>query len=228
MRTQSEAEMQRAAVASEEFKDCFCSWWPAPYKALLPVTYDGALLMKAKQHIDQVMKAHYEAYRAEAESPWAMHGEWPKLVDWSGFSGTQAFGMSLGRPIGMPGWPKPGFHTHPDVVSAETDAHRTAEHVAFVAQKRSLLEWEAASLEWAEATNSGADEATLQKLKDKETAAGKAHTAAQQAFESLRKNPARGLKIVRDALTFDQQIVEQNGISRKPTSAADGGRETNQ
>jgi hypothetical protein len=228
MRTQSEAEMQRSAVASEEFKDCFCSWWPPPYKALLPVTFDGALLMKAKQHIEQAMKAHYEAYTAEQQNPWDRVGPEPKWIDWSDYSGTERFVRGFERPMGMPAWPKQGFDKHPDVEAAWADSHRTAEYVAFVKAQRAKRAWQAATHEWVEAANSAADEATLQKLKDKETAAAKAHADAEQSYESLGRNPARGLKIVRDALTIDDRVAEQNSISCERPKAADGGRERTQ
>jgi hypothetical protein len=226
--TEYDSEASAAMAAREEFIAIFCHWWPAIYKAQVPLTRSGKELVEAKQRIERIMAEDHAAYTAEQQNPWRKVGTEPKWIDWSGFSATERCTVwpEWSRPLGMPATPKQGFEKHPDVEAAWADSHRMVEYVAFIKQQRARREWIAASHEWAEATNSGADKATVQKLKDKETAAAKAHTAAQQAFESLLKNPARGLKIVRNALTFDERIAEQKSIERNdpksPTAAEKG------
>jgi len=213
--TEYDSEASAAMAAREEFVAIFCYWWPAVYKTQVPLTRSGKELLEAKQRIERIMAEDYAAYAAEQQNPWHKVGPEPKWIDWSGFSGTERFamGLSRGRPLGMPASPKQGFDKHPDVEAAWADSHRTAEYVAFIAEQRAMRESHAATHEWVEATNSGADEATVRKLKDKETAAAKAHTDAKQDYENLRKNPAKGLKIVRDPLTTDERVVEQKSIA---------------
>ena len=211
-----DTEMNRAMVAREEFLAGYCFWWPAIYKAQMPVTYDGQSLLKAKQAIEAMMRDDFAAFDAQRNSPWHPVATAPdsKCVDWSKVNGQElyALGLEMDRPLGMPASPKQGFHEHPDVVSAWADSHRTAEYVAFMEEQRAKRAWEAATHIYVEAANPGGDEATVRKSKDGEVAAGKAHAAAKQDYDRLRKNPAKGLKIVPDPLTDDERIAERKSV----------------
>jgi len=211
-----DSELNRAMVAREEFIAGYCFWWPAIYKAQMPVTYDGQSLLKAKQAIEAMLRDDFAAFDAQQDSPWNPVATAPdsKCIDWSKVNGQELFalGLEMERPLGMPASPKQGFHEHPEVKSAWADKHRTAEFVASIKEQRALREWKAATHIYVEAANSGGDEATVRKSKDGEVAAGKANAAAKQDYDRLRKNPAKGLKIVRDPLTDDERIAEQESV----------------
>jgi len=203
MRTHIEADITRGAMASQAFGDRYCSWWPATYRALLPVTSDGALLIRAKKAIEAQVKADVDAIQAEQENPWTKTGPGSTLIDWSGVKGADLLEMGLGmeRGLGMPHCLKPGFENHPNVVQARANAPRTAEYVAFIAQQRAMLKYEAVN---AIANAEGA--AVL---------AGAAEsTAAERELSRLRHDPRKGLAIVRPAMSEEEREAELKSISR--------------
>jgi len=124
-------------------------------------------------------------------------------------------GLGKSRPLGMPDPIKDG---NPDEPAAIATAHQTAEYVAFIDQQSAM--WEAQRAGRAYANGQGD--------KKKSDAAQRAFEKAAAEFARLRANPAEGLRIVRDALSIDERIAEQNSISHERSSAADGGRERNQ
>jgi hypothetical protein len=85
-------------------------------------------------------------------------------------------------------------------VEAQANAHRTAEYVAWIAQQRALLKYEAVS------ATANADGAAV-------LAAAAAHTAAERELARLRKDPRKGLAIVRPALSEEEREAELKSIA---------------
>jgi hypothetical protein len=200
-----DTEMNRAMVAREEFIAGYCFSWPAIYKAQMPVTYDGQSLLKAKQAIEAMMRDDFAVFDAQQNSPWHPVATAPdsKCIDWSKVNGQELFamGLEMERPLGMPRCPKPGCENHPAVAEAQANAHRTAEYVAWIAEQRAILKYEAVS---ATANANGA--AVL--------AVSAAHAAAEREFTRLRKDPRKGLATVRPAMSEEEREAELKTVSR--------------
>ena len=176
--------------------------WPTHYLNLIPVTELRSEFVKYMKIVAAKMAEDYAAYRADLESPWVRVGPYASLVKNDGLSGTELMtvGLKLERMLGMPAPVKNGvapdgiaYHDHPEVVEAQANAHRTAEYVAQMREQILMREWTAASRAYTAASN-----AEAQKAFDK----------AKAEVARLRANPKLGLKIVREALTEDAQIEE--------------------
>ena len=83
MRTNSDAEMIRAATATEEFREAYCADWPAAYSAMLPVTSEGKTLVGAFVQIRKLMASDFAMMQAEQERGQRQTGPEPLMVKWT-------------------------------------------------------------------------------------------------------------------------------------------------
>lgn len=213
LRSDYDAQVARQIAAREEFIATYCADWPTLYKAQIPCTYVGAELMQAREEILHMLESDFATWGQQKSSPWVSSVAQAKChrVDWSGTNSTelQAMALRVERPLGMPGAVKEGEGIDPadgteklygdfvEVKEANDNAPRTAEWVAFASVRAAMREYEAISQELS-SIREGADESTINALQAKLDAAAEATAKVEAKFKSLRKNPARGLKIVRE------------------------------
>lgn len=188
---------------------------PAVYQALMPVSYKAKELLTAEKAIRAQAKNDAEIL----SSPWIRVGVRSNLIDDQGMSATERLALGIGndRMLGMPDVVKRGFENHPEVIAAQELAHRTAEYVAHVQEKRAQRAMEDASHEYVRLANSGdADAAAVEAAKQKNDQRVEAHAAAEKEYTRLRKSRAAGMKIVREALSDEEIRAEFDSYERKP------------
>lgn len=106
LQTPFDDELSKARQAREEYLTLFCWWWPATYRAMLPLCRAFVEFEAWRRQIEATMNADFEAIEAEKQNPYDNRPPFRAVhIDFEGVEGTEILELSLRMPGTFPTLP---------------------------------------------------------------------------------------------------------------------------